>query len=322
MTTTDVQAFVSDLASPTDLLHVEVGERSLANLLSGVLRTARPKQWIKNVLVLAAPGAAGVLTNTSVLGHALFAMVAFCVVSSGTYFLNDAIDVQADRAHPTKRYRPIAAGIVGVRTAFVIGSALMAAAVTAGFLLTWRLGLVLTIYVAVQFAYSFYLKHLPVYDMAAVAAGFLLRAVAGGVAVHVSISEWFLMVATFGSLLMVTGKRLGEHAELGETRGSHRTSLDLYTPSFLRIVLAISAAGAIVGYCLWALSLGAMAGHPHGTVWFEISIIPLFVALLKYAFLVEGGAGAKPEDLVLGDRSLQLLGLTWMAAFALGIYVH
>jgi decaprenyl-phosphate phosphoribosyltransferase len=302
----------------TEIIAVTPGLRVA---VAGFVRTARPKQWIKNVLVLAAPAAAGVLTRTSSLPRALLAVLAFCVVSSGTYFLNDAIDVKADRAHPTKRFRPIAAGIVGVRTAYATGIALMAGAISFGGLINWRLALVLAIYVAVQFAYSFWLKHLPVYDLVAVAAGFLLRAIAGAVAVHVPVSEWFLVVASFGSLLMVTGKRLGEHQELGDGRASHRRSLQAYSPSFLRMVLALSTGGAIIGYALWALSLPSQAGHTHSAIWCEVSIIPLFIALLEYAYLVEGGAGSKPEELVLKDRSLQLLGLVWVVTFALGVYL-
>jgi decaprenyl-phosphate phosphoribosyltransferase len=301
---------------------VFVRPRGSVAVLTGLLKTSRPKQWVKNVLVLAAPAAAGALTNPLAAGKAGEALLLFCVVSAGTYFLNDALDVEADRMHPTKCRRPIAAGTIGVRTAMTVGVGLMILAVGAAWLLTWRLSLVLAMYVGVQFAYSYYLKHQPVYDLVSVAAGFVLRAVAGAVAVGVSVSEWFLVVATFGSLLMVTGKRLGEHMELGEERAVHRASLARYTPSFLRSVLAASASGAMVGYALWALSLSTQTVHRHDAIWCELSIVPMFIALLKYAYLVDAGTGAKPEDLVLGDRSLQLLGLAWVVTFALGVYAH
>lgn len=289
---------------------------------SGLLVTARVRQWPKNLLVLAAPGAAGVLTHTTPILHSLAALGAFCAVSSGTYFLNDAIDASADRLHPIKRHRPVAAGVISAPLATAVGVALMAAGVGGGVALRWRLGLVLGIYIAVQFAYSFHLKHQPVHDLAAVSGGFVLRGIAGAVAIPVPVSEWFLIVTSFGSLLMVTGKRVAEHAELGDGRGDHRATLDAYTSTFLRTVLAISAGGAIIGYCLWAFSLQTALLHHHDPIWYQLSIIPMFIALLRYTFLVEGGHGARPEELVLADRPLQVLGLTWAVLFALGVYAR
>ena len=261
------------------------------------------------------------LTHGGPLLRSLAGFALFCVVSSGTYFLNDALDARADREHPTKRFRPVAAGIVSVPTALATGILLMAVAIGAGAALRWRLGLVLAIYVGVQFAYSLYLKHQPIFDLVSVAAGFLLRAIAGAVAIPVPVSQWFLIVATFGSLLMVTGKRVAEHAELGEGRGTHRATLDAYSPAFLRTVLAIAAGGAIIGYALWAFSLQTATIHHHrDAIWYQLSIIPVLIALLRYTFLVEAGHGAKPEELVLADRPLQVLGGCWVILFALAIY--
>jgi decaprenyl-phosphate phosphoribosyltransferase len=289
-------------------------------LALGLVRTARIKQWSKNVLVFAAPGAAGVLTQATPLLRAVVAFAAFCAVASGTYFINDAADAEADRGHPTKCRRPVAAGTVSPRLAVMVGLTLMGVGLAAGTVLAWRLGVVLAIYVLLQFSYSLYLKHQPVLDLVAVAAGFVLRAIAGAVAVPVLVSEWFLIVATFGSLVMVTGKRVAEHAELGEGRGAHRATLNQYSSSFLRTVLAISAGGAIVGYCLWAFSLQTALSHHGDPIWYQLSIVPMMVALLRYTFLVEGGHGAEPEELVFADRTLQVLGLVWVVLFTLGVY--
>jgi decaprenyl-phosphate phosphoribosyltransferase len=286
----------------------------------GLVRTARIRQWPKNVLVFAAPGAAGILTHAAPFLRSLAAFGTFCLVSSGTYFVNDAIDVEADRGHPEKRKRPVAAGVVSVAMATTVGLILMAVGIGAGTAVEWRLGLVLAIYVAMQFGYSLYLKHQPIFDLATVAGGFVLRGIAGAVAVPVPISEWFLIVATFGSLLMVTGKRVAEHAELGDDRGNHRVTLDVYSSTFLRTVLAIAAGGAILGYCLWAFSLQTALAHHHDPIWYQLSIVPMIIALLRYTFLVEGGRGAKPEELVFADRPLQVLGVTWAILFALGVY--
>jgi decaprenyl-phosphate phosphoribosyltransferase len=289
-------------------------------LSAGLVRTARIKQWPKNILVFAAPGAAGVLTHLVPLLHALGAFAAFCVVSSGTYFINDAADADTDRHHPSKRHRPVAAGLVSKRLALGIGAGLMLLGIGAGTAIAWRLGLVLAIYVGVQLGYTFYFKHEPILDLVAVAGGFVLRAIAGAVAVPVPVSEWFLIVATFGSLLMVTGKRVAEHAELGDSRGAHRATLDAYSSTFLRTVLAISAGGAIVGYCLWAFSLQTALAHHRDPIWYQLSIVPVIIALLRYTFLVEGGRGAKPEELVFADHPLQVLGVVWAVLFTLGVY--
>jgi decaprenyl-phosphate phosphoribosyltransferase len=214
----------------------------------------------------------------------------------------------------------VAAGLVSKPLAVVAGTVLMAVGIGGGAALEWRLGVVLAIYVAMQLGYTFYLKHQPIFDLVTVAAGFVLRAIAGAVAVPVPVSEWFLIVATFGSLLMVTGKRVAEHAELGDGRGAHRATLDLYSSTFLRTVLAISAGGAIVGYCLWAFNLQTALAHHRDPIWYQLSIVPIIIALLRYTFLVEGGRGAKPEELVFADHPLQVLGVIWAVLFALGVY--
>ena len=292
---------------------------SRESLARGLLRTARPRQWIKNVLVFAAPGAAGVLTEGDAVVKALAAFALFCLAASGAYFVNDAFDVVADRKHPTKRWRPIPVGSVGVGVGKAVGAALLAVSVAGAFVLAgWPLTLVLGAYVLLQPLYSLWLKHLVVVDIAAVASGFLLRAIAGGVAVDVPISSWFLIVAGFGSLFMVAGKRHAEHLDLGDDRGDHRTTLEVYSSDFLRYVRSVSSSVAIAAYCLWAFEKADVAGAP---LWFELSIIPFVLGLLRYGLLLETGEGGAPEELVLSDRSLQVLGALWTACFAAGVYV-
>ena len=189
------------------------------SIVTSLLRTARPKQWVKNVLVFAAPAAAGVLTEPGPLARTLVAFVAMCLAASGTYFLNDALDAEADRQHPTKRFRPVAAGYVSVGLAKVMAAVLIAAGIAISIPISrGELALVVAGYAALTVSYSLWLKHEPVIDLAAVAAGFVLRAIAGGVAADVLISDWFLIVAASGSLFMVTGKRHAEQLELGERR--------------------------------------------------------------------------------------------------------
>jgi decaprenyl-phosphate phosphoribosyltransferase len=282
-----------------------------------LLRTARPRQWVKNVLVAAAPGAAGVLTHGDAILDTFIAFAAFTLAASGTYFLNDAFDVEADRRHPTKRKRPIAAGDVGVTTAKIVGALLILASIAIGFGADWRLPVVIGCYVAMTTSYSLWLKHVAVLDLGMVAAGFVLRTIAGAVAVNVPISNWFFIVASFGSLFVVAGKRLAEHRELGASRAEHRTTLASYTTAYLGHVTSVSSAVAMVGYCLWAFE---KAHGQAGVPWFELSIVPFVLGVLRYALILESGGGAAPEEIVLRDRALQLMGVAWVIIVAVGIY--
>jgi decaprenyl-phosphate phosphoribosyltransferase len=297
------------------------GETPATGSLAGaVVRTARPRQWVKNVLVFAAPGAAGVLTHGRPLSDSTVAFLLFCLGASGTYFVNDALDVNVDRLHPLKSRRPVARGELSTTTALAIGAALMASALALGATVARpKLALVLAIYIAVTLAYSAWLKDEPVVDLAAVASGFVLRAIAGGVATAVPLSNWFLIVASSGSLLMVSGKRHAEHLELGDERGAHRATLSEYSLPFLRYVRSVSSSVAITAYCLWGFEKAAAARH--GGLWFELSAVPFALAVLRYALLLDAGQGGAPEEIVLSDRMLQLLGLLLILAFAIGLYV-
>ncbi|MGH9102336.1 MAG: decaprenyl-phosphate phosphoribosyltransferase [Acidimicrobiales bacterium] len=293
--------------------------RSAARVALGLAASLRPRQWVKNVLVLAAPLAAGALGRAGPLDRSLETLGLFCLVAGGTYLWNDSLDVQADRLHPTKRHRPVASGTVGIGTARAAGSVALAVGIGLAWLVAgYPLALVVGIYVAVTLGYSTVLKGEAVLDLAAVAAGFVLRAIAGGVAAHVPLSDWFLIVASFGSLFMVAGKRHAEHEDLGEDRGAHRATLQEYSLRYLAHVRSVSSAVTIAAYCLWAFERAHQV--PSGALWFELSIIPFVVAMLRYALLVDRGQGGAPEDVVLGDHRLQVLGALWAAMFALGVY--
>lgn len=288
------------------------------SLVGGLLRLARPKQWAKNVLVFAAPGAAGVLDDTEHLVHTLVAYVAFCLVASGTYFLNDARDVTADRGHPTKRHRPVAAGTVPVRVAYVSGVLLLAGGVAFGFLARPELALTLAAYVVLTTAYSLRLKRIAVIDVAAVAAGFVLRAIGGAAAADVPISDWFFIVTTFGSLFMVSGKRGAEAAELGDSASETREVLSAYTPTFTAHLRAVSSSAVLVSYCLWAFEKAEATSS--SVPWYQLSIVPFALAILRYALVLDQGRGSAPEEVVLADRVLQAIGLVWVVVFGLGVY--
>ncbi len=288
-----------------------------AHKVPALLRLARPKQWIKNVLVIAAPGAAGLLGDGTALFRTGIAFVCFCLAASGTYFLNDALDAEADRGHPGKRRRPVASGEISVRTAATGGILLLAAAIALSFAARWELALVVGGYVLQTILYSIWLKHEAVLDLACVASGFVLRTIAGGVAVGVTISPWFLIVAGSASLFMVTGKRHAEMMELGEQAGKHRPTLAMYSREYLSYVRAVSSSVTILAYCLWAFERSSAVGNQ---VWFELAIIPFVLGILRYALLLEQGRGGAPEELVLGDRVLLLMGASWAILFAIAVH--
>ncbi len=290
----------------------------------GLVQLARPRQWIKNLLVFVAPAAAGSLFHHSVFWHAAAAFGIFCLAASGTYCLNDALDAAGDRAHPTKQRRPVAAGVVTVPLAVVMGVVLMGLSIGLGQVVAgWHLALVMAVYVLINVGYSLGLKNEPVLDLAAVSAGFVLRAVAGGVATGVVLTNWFLIVASFGSLLIVTGKRSGEKQLLSEHRaddGPIRPTLGLYTPSFLRSVRTLSAAVTVTAYCLWAFDRASQIHRGADPIWFQLTVIPFTIALLHVMLLLDSGEGAAPEDLAVHDHRLQVYGLCWVALFAAGVY--
>lgn len=289
------------------------------SLPRALIREARPKQWLKNVLVLAAPGAAGVLHQPEPLVQALVAVVAFCLAASGVYYLNDCADIASDRRHPAKRHRPVAAGDIPVRLAVAVGVGLLLAGLGVAALASWPLALVVAAYLAVTTAYTIWLKHIAVVDLLGVAAGFVLRALAGAVAVGVPVSRWFFTVATLGSLFMIAGKREGELATLTSEAPGVRRTLGVYSASYLAYLRATTSGAALVAYCLWAFERDAISGSSFPIM--LLTVVPFSLGILRYALLLDAGKGAAPEELVLSDRPLQVFGGLWVALIAVGVYL-
>jgi decaprenyl-phosphate phosphoribosyltransferase len=286
--------------------------------LPPLVRALRPKQWLKNLLVFAAPAAAEVLDQRDAVVKSLLAFAAFCATASAIYVVNDLADVEADRRHPTKRYRAIASGELAVAPARVLAA--VAAVVGLAFGLAVREPVflaVLVLYAATSVVYSHWLKHQPILDLVLVASGFLLRAIGGAVAVDVPISSWFLIVISFGSLFVVTGKRLAELEEMGDDAMHTRPTLDHYTVPFLRFVMAVACTATALGYCIFAFDRADASDG--GAVLFQLSAIPVVTALLQYALAVEAGEAAAPEDVFTKDRTLQVLGLLWAVLFGWGL---
>lgn len=284
----------------------------------GLVRAVRPRQWVKNVLVAAAPLAAGRLFEPDVLAATAVTFALFCLASSAVYLVNDAIDVEEDRRHPTKRMRPIAAGLVSRPLAVALAVVLVSAALTGAVLLTRpALAGLLGSYVVIQLAYCLFLKNQPVIDLAVVASGFLLRAIAGGVAVGLLLSQWFLLVAAFGSLFMVAGKRYSELLLVGDAAATRKT-LREYSASYLRFVWSLSAGVTCTAYSLWAFEMGKIQ---EGIPWSTISIAPFVLAILRYAVDVDKGAAGAPEEIVLRDRVLLGMGVVWLVLVGVGAFL-
>jgi decaprenyl-phosphate phosphoribosyltransferase len=306
-----------DLAVDTDVAMLEpTPARPRRTGLHALISAMRPRQWIKNLLVVAAPGAAGVLGRADVLWHVILAFVAFCLLSSATYLINDVLDAHEDRRHPRKRHRAVAAGELDPRHALIAAATL--AAVGLGSCLVARPWLVAAgvAYLALTFTYSAVWRHIAIVDVGAIAAGFVLRAGAGGIAAHVGLSRWFLLVVTFGALFVAFGKRYAELKRANGASATARRALALYSPLGLGAVIVASAAGSFAAYCVWA------ARYPgvHGTPWRAITIAPFGASLLRYGVRLRAGAGEAPEEIFFSDRWLQLLSIAWIVVFLLSVH--
>jgi decaprenyl-phosphate phosphoribosyltransferase len=310
-------AFAADgpLVSPA----VRVARRS--PVLAAIV-TMRPKQWLKNTLVIAAAGAAGALGQDDVPGRVGVAFFAFCLLASGIYAINDVRDRHEDRLHPRKRFRPVAAGELSPAAARVLGIVLMITGLGLCAFISPLLALVGAGYLALTLSYTLIWRHLLLLDIIAIGGGFVLRAVAGGAAAPVALSRWFLLVISFAAVCIAAGKRYAElrrtdsEATAGNRAAPRRKVLEGYSEPRLRLIMGASAAAALFAYSVWAFQLPIIDGVP-----WRLLTIPLFaLCLLRYGRLVLAGQGEAPEDLLFRDRVLQLAGFAWLVLFALGVH--
>ncbi|MFE3183827.1 decaprenyl-phosphate phosphoribosyltransferase [Streptomyces violascens] len=293
--------------------------RRLLALPGGLVRTARPRQWVKNLLVVAAPAAAGRLTSPHVIAQLSMVFVLFTGAASAVYLINDARDAEADRAHPDKCHRPVAAGRVPVAVAYAAGGILaVLAPLAAALACNAMTATLLTAYVVMQLAYCVKLKHVLVVDLVVVTTGFLMRAMTGGVALGIPLSRWFLITAGFGALFMVSAKRYSEALQMEGSGAATRSLLNAYTTGYLRFVWQLAAGVAVLAYCMWALESG---GVSNGSLlpWRQLSMVPFIGAILRYAVFADRGSAGAPEDVVLRDRALAVIGLAWITMYALAV---
>ena len=278
-----------------------------------LLRACRPRQWLKNAVVVIAPATAGAIVRPGAVAALLAAFGAFCLMSSATYLINDVRDRASDRLHPRKRLRPVAAGQLSPRAALRAAALLALAAAAVASLGPSVLVAVVLGYGALTLSYTLWLREIVLLDVVSVAAGFVLRAVSGAAAVHVSLSRSFLVVTSACALFLVLGKRYAELVAASGPSRSRRT-LRRYTRRGLRRLLAGSAVLACIAYTSWSFS------HPAHGLWLALSLIPFALWLGRYAALVRAGAGESPEELVLHDYALVALGFAWTFLFIAGVY--
>jgi decaprenyl-phosphate phosphoribosyltransferase len=284
--------------------------------LMAVVQTARPRQWPKNLLVFAAPLAGASLGRDDGLGYALAAAAAFTAASAAVYFVNDVADAERDRQHPVKRFRAVASGRLPRVHALAVAVLCIAASLAVGF---WigepRLSAVIGAYLVFSVLYSAVLKHVPVVELAFVAAGFVLRALGGAIATHVPPSAWFLLVCSLGALMVAIAKRYTELAALDGNAARHRPVMRWYTPAMLRLGQRIVAGAMIVAYLLWATA----ERDPWMAGWHLASAVALGLALVRFDQLSGQAEGRPVEDLIIRDRLMNYCELAWLAMFAIGL---
>ncbi|MCB2209727.1 decaprenyl-phosphate phosphoribosyltransferase [bacterium] len=287
--------------------------------LGYIIKTMRPRQWTKNIFVIAAIVFDKQLLNPRSLLVTFLAVILFCLVSSLVYIINDLVDIEADREHPKKRSRPLASGALS--KSWAIAAAIFLAAITfpASFLLSTGFGLVISGYFALNIAYTFWLKNIPLLDVMAIAIGFVLR-VASGLTIIVTqqFSPWLFVATTFLALFMALGKRRSEMALLAQGAGSHRKVLEGYSLALLDQLLMIMVSATLITYCLYTFSSSAAPGS-----YAMMLTIPFVIyALFRYLYLLhEGSIGGAPEDVLLTDRPFQIAVLLWALTVVLILYL-
>jgi 4-hydroxybenzoate polyprenyltransferase len=280
--------------------------------LSAYLRLMRPRQWSKNLLVFAALVFSSELFSTTSLSRSVLAFVAFCLASSSVYVVNDLLDAERDRAHPEKRRRPIAAGVVSRGAAASLAVVLTVAGLSLAVWIRWPFALAIVSYILLVHFYSLVGKHIVILDTMLVAAGFVVRAVGGALAIDVPTSDWFVLCTFFAALFLALSKRRAERLALQNSAGQHRSVLDQYTESTLTVFTSTAIAATAISYALYALDTAE-----------QFPLLPLTVpfvlfAIFRYHHLVEtAGMGEKPEEIFLHDRPFQ----SSVLAFAFGSLV-
>jgi len=272
------------------------------------VRLIRPRQWIKNLVVFAGLLFTGRFGHLTELEKMAGLFVIFCVISAAGYIVNDVLDRRLDLEHPTKRRRPIAAGRIRPVTAIVVAAVLLAAGMAGAVMLGWQVMLVTAAYLALTLAYSIVLKHRVIVDLLAIAAGFLLRALAGTACLGVELSPWLFVCLSFLSLMLGLGKRRHEIGLLNAEAANHRPVLSQYSRSYIDQMLMMMAASSIITYAIYTINSSTARQHPA-----LVYTVPLVLyAVMRYVYLVQHfERGGQPEEIFLTDRPMGLIVILW-----------
>lgn len=284
-----------------------------------LLKTMRPRQWPKNLFVYAALVFDGTLINLAPrLLQTTAAFILLCLMSSAVYIMNDLADIESDRQHPTKKYRPLPSGKLNPTTAKIALVILVVFSLGVGFWLSVPFGIILLIYFVLQIGYTFALKHMVIIDVMTVAAGFVLRVGAGVAVIQVQrFSPWLYVCTGLLALFLALGKRRHELVLLGNGAGSHRAILEEYNLPFVDLLIGIVSASALVAYSLYTfLAEGLPENHL-----MMLTILPVVYVLFRllYLMMVQGKGGA-PEEILLKDRPLQLALVIWGLMIVASLY--
>ena len=278
------------------------------------LRLARPKQWTKNGFVLAGLIFSREALQPGSVVAALLAFAAFCLLSSAVYAANDVFDIEEDRKHPIKRLRPVASGVISRRAALLFSGVLMVFGMILAYFSEPRVALVGVGYLALQAVYSLFLKHQVLLDVMSISAGFVIRALAGVVAVGRPISPWLIVCTGLLTLFLGFSKRRHELATLGEDASVHRRNLSDYTVPMLDEMMNIMISATIIAYALYTFTVF------HSV--FMMASIPLVVyGVFRYMLLVHRNGGGNPDTLLLADRPLQVTLFLWLGVVMTVIYI-
>ena len=287
-------------------------------MLTAVLVSLRPRQWVKNLFLFGGLVFAQRLF-TPALWTSLAAFVVFCGLSGAIYLLNDVVDRDKDRQHPEKRTRPIAAGVLSVRAALSVAIVLIVVGLAAAFWLSRSFGLTGLAYVLLLSAYSAWLKHVVIVDVLVVALGFVLRAAAGALVIGVQISGWLLICTVLLALFLALGKRRHEVLALEGAAARHRPILAEYSASLLDQMIAVVTASTVTAYALYTMSPETVAKFH--TPYLPATLPFVLYGIFRYLYLLyRRHLGGNPSDMVVRDRPLLLNTLLWLIVVLLIIY--
>ena len=289
-------------------------------MIGALFVALRPPQWTKNLLVFAGLVFSRGLLDPVLVGRSVLAFLLFCLLSGGVYLINDVVDAERDRNHPQKRHRPVASGRLPPTVALAAGLALLIGASLAGFALSVRFGAVAVTYAALLTAYSAGLKHVVIVDTLVIAAGFVLRALAGVVALEIPPSHWFLLCTSLLALFLTFGKRRHELIALEGGAADHRPILSEYSPQLLDQMIAVVTASTLMAYALYTMAPDTEARL--GTTRLPLTIPFVLYGIFRYLYLLyRHDLGGNPSEHLLTDRALLVDIALWSATVVLILYV-